>query len=76
MPRPLYRCSRCGYEWRPRGRDRSRRCPNCGVVFTEARDQAGGCARFFGNLACGVFIGLVLLAGAVVGLVLIFAGRK
>jgi hypothetical protein len=28
--RPLNVCGACGYEWYPRGRDYSVRCPNCG----------------------------------------------
>lgn len=39
MSRPLNQCAECGYTWHPRGRNLSRRCPNCGVVFTSWRDD-------------------------------------
>jgi len=29
----LQKCVYCGYEWRPRGRDISIKCPACGVKF-------------------------------------------
>ncbi|MDB5308741.1 MAG: hypothetical protein JWO38_2943 [Gemmataceae bacterium] len=34
--RPLNHCLRCNYTWYPRGRDVSRRCPNCGAIFAFA----------------------------------------
>lgn len=40
MPsRPLNRCSQCQHTWFPRGSDASRKCPACGVVFDEIRDE-------------------------------------
>lgn len=40
MPaRPRNECLECGYGWYPRGNDRSRKCPNCGVVFTHWNDD-------------------------------------
>lgn len=46
-------CYECGYNWRPRGRDYSVRCPNCGVKFDEIHRggsapnaKSGGCLKY------------------------------
>jgi len=72
MPsRPQNRCSECGYTWFPRGRNTSRRCPGCGVVFSSVVGSrtnpattlllgCGGCAA----LVVGAFCLLGLLVGS------------
>jgi hypothetical protein len=67
MPRPKNTCSRCKYEWFPRGRDASRRCPGCGVVFDEVtvaveQKESEG-SKFLKAFAGCVMIPVLFLGG-------------
>ncbi len=79
--RPHLRCLRCGYTWHPRGADRSRRCPGCGVVFDgEAPTEQGSCAPRAIGIVGGVGLVGCLGIGAVVvvcaGVVALVGGPK
>ena len=40
--RPLNSCGRCGHTWYPRGRHRSKKCPNCGYKFVSVVGSDSG----------------------------------
>jgi hypothetical protein len=65
--RPKNKCGKCDYEWFPRGRDASRRCPACGVVFnevtvfTEKTESEGG--KLLKAFAGCIILPIVLCGG-------------
>jgi hypothetical protein len=83
MPkRPRNRCQECGYGWYPRGNDRSRKCPNCGVLFTHREREdgdpdgapPGGSGKTLALVALG--LGLLVVGGACAGLLVVFGDRQ
>jgi hypothetical protein len=55
--RPQNVCKQCRYTWHPRGKDLSRRCPNCGS--NDIRFGCGGCGCAL--IVIGLVVGLAIL---------------
>jgi len=66
--RPLNGCHDCGYEWHPRGSNRSLKCPGCGSRNTFKyvyEENKPGCLTYIAAGAIGIVIvfgGLSLLS--------------